>query len=119
MQVPRDFKDASIVYIHKRKGGKTFCDNHRGISRLCIAKIILYRLITHIADSNVPEPQCAFRAGSGTSDVVFAARQLREKNHEPSSLTVQRSVLWTLFANWVAPRRAVNAEVMLNIGKAI
>ncbi len=33
-EVPQDFKDASIVHIYKRKGDKTSCDNHRGISLL-------------------------------------------------------------------------------------
>ena len=67
-EVPQDFKDASIVYIYKRKGDKASCDNQRGIFLLCTAgkilvRIILNRLITHIADSIVPESQCGFRAG--------------------------------------------------------
>ena len=83
-QVPQDFKDSSIVHIYKRKGGKTSCDNHRGISLLCIAgkilaRVILNRLITHIADSIVPESQGGFRARKVTSDMVFAVRQLQEK----------------------------------------
>ena len=83
-QVPQDFKDASIVHIYKRKEDKTSCDNHGGISLLCIAgkflaRTILNRLITHIADSIVPESQCGFRAGRGTSDMVFAVRQLQEE----------------------------------------
>ncbi|VDL86778.1 unnamed protein product [Schistocephalus solidus] len=36
-QVPRDFKDANIVHLYKRKGNRKFCDNHRGISLLNIA----------------------------------------------------------------------------------
>ena len=85
--VPQDFKDASIVHIYKRKGDKTSCDNHRGISLLCIAgkviaRIILNRLITHIAEIIVPESQCRFRAGRGTSDMFFAVRELQEKCRE-------------------------------------
>jgi len=79
-QVPQGLKDASIVHIYKRKGDKTSCDNHRGISLLCIAgkilaRVILNRLMTHIANSIIPESQCGFRAGRGTSDMVFAVRQ--------------------------------------------
>ena len=81
-QVLQDFKDASMVHIYQTKGDKTSCDNHRGISLLCIAgkflaRIILNRLITHIADSIVPESQCGFRAGRGTSNMLFAVRQLQ------------------------------------------
>ena len=86
-EVPQEFKDASIVHIYKRKGDKTSCDNHRGISLLCIAgkilaRVILNKLISHIAEQIVPESQCGFRAGRGTSDMVFAVRQVQEKCRE-------------------------------------
>ena len=35
--VPQDFKDASVVHLYKQKGSRQACDNHRGISLLCIA----------------------------------------------------------------------------------
>ena len=35
--VPKDFRDATIVHLYKRKGNKAVCDNHRGISLLVIA----------------------------------------------------------------------------------
>nr|VZH99100.1 unnamed protein product [Spirometra erinaceieuropaei] len=35
-EVPQDFKDATIVHLHKRKGNRQVCDNHRGISLLNI-----------------------------------------------------------------------------------
>ena len=90
------------------------CDNHCGIPLLCIAgkilaRVILNRLITHIADSIVPESQCEFRAGRGTSDMVFAVRQLQEKCCEQNQEvhlrfvdltkafdTVNRSGLWKI-----------------------
>ena len=54
--VPQEFKDATIVHIYKRKGDKSICDNHRGISLLCIAgkiltRILLNRLSLHLADN--------------------------------------------------------------------
>ena len=102
------------MHIDKRKGDKTSFDNHRGISLLCIpgkilARIILNRLITHIFDSIVPEPQCRFHADRGTSDMIFAVRQLQEKcreQHQKLHLvfvdltkafdTVKRNGLWKI-----------------------
>ena len=39
--LPQDFKDASIVHLYKKKGNRQSCDNHRGISLLSIAGMIL------------------------------------------------------------------------------
>ena len=49
----KDFKDASIIHLYKRKGNPQVCDNHRGISLLSIAgkiltKILLNRLNAHL-----------------------------------------------------------------------
>ena len=43
--VPQDFKDALIVHIFKRKGDRSVCDDHRGISLLSIPGKILARVI--------------------------------------------------------------------------
>ena len=43
--VLQDFRDATIVHLYKNKGDRTCCDNHRGISLLCIAGKVLARLI--------------------------------------------------------------------------
>ena len=85
--VPQEFKDASIVHIYKRKGDKSICDNHRGISLLCIAgkiltRILLNRLSLHLADNILPESQCGFRAQRSTIDMIFAASQVQEKCRE-------------------------------------
>ena len=55
--IPHEFKDASIIHLYKRKGNPQVCDNHRGISLLCIAgktlaKILLNRLNVYF-DQNV------------------------------------------------------------------
>ena len=39
--IPQEFKDAAIIHLCKRKGNPQVCDNHRGISLLCIAGKIL------------------------------------------------------------------------------
>ena len=44
--VPQKFKDAQIVHIFKRKGDRSVCDDHRGISLLSIPEKILARIIS-------------------------------------------------------------------------
>ena len=83
--LPQEFKDASIVHIYKRNGDKRSCDNHRGISLLAIAgkilaRVLLNRLLKHLQQGHLPESQCGIRAGRGTIDMVFAARQLQKKS---------------------------------------
>ena len=83
--VPQDFKDADLVHLYKNKGDIKCCDNHRGISLLCIpgkilARLLLNRLSKHIDNIGlVPESQCGFRPGRGTTDMNFALRQIMEK----------------------------------------
>ena len=83
--VPQDLKNATIVHLSKNKGDRMSCDNHRGISLLCIAgkifaRLLLNRLYKHIDDIGVvPESQCGFRSGRGTTDMNFALRQIQEK----------------------------------------
>ena len=120
-QVPQDSKDASIVHIYKREGDKAFCDNHRGISLLCIAgkilaRVILNRLITHIADSIIPESQCGLCAGRGTCDMVFAVRQLQEKCREQNQELHRVIVDLTKAFDTVKPERPVEdpAEVWMS-----
>jgi len=43
--VPQEFKDALIVHIFKRKGDRSVCDDHRGISLLSVPGKILARVI--------------------------------------------------------------------------
>ncbi|BHF69306.1 hypothetical protein SprV_0301235000 [Sparganum proliferum] len=86
-EVPQDFKNATIVHLYKRKGNRQFCDNHRGISLLNIAgkifaRILLNRLNNHLEQGLLPESQCGFRRHLGTTDMIFADRQLQEKCQE-------------------------------------
>jgi len=76
------------VHIYKRKGDRSGCDNHRGISLQSIAgkilaRVLLNRLNDHVTQNDViPESQCGFRAARGTMDIVFAARLMQEKCRE-------------------------------------
>ena len=97
-QLPQDFRDATIVHLYKRKGNRQSCDSHRGISLLSIAgkilaRVLLNRLLKHLEQELLPESQCGFRAGRGTTDMIFAARQLQEKCIE------QHQALYTTFVD--------------------
>jgi hypothetical protein len=84
-QVPKDYKDGTIVHLYKRKGDRTSCDNHRGITLLSVAgkilaRVILLRLKDHVEHIQLlPESQCGFRSNRGTTDMIFSLRQLQEK----------------------------------------
>ena len=82
--VSQVFKDASIIHLYKNKDDRTSCDNHRGISLLCIpgkilARIILNCITHHFLDDVISESHCAFRRNRGTVDMIFAVRQIKEK----------------------------------------
>jgi hypothetical protein len=119
--LPQEFKDASVVHLYKRKGAKTACDNHRGISLLSVSgkvlsKIIARRLYQSIAEPFLSESQCGFRPNRGCVDMIFTARQLMEKCREQNlglcaafiDLTkafdsVNREGLWMLLAKRGCP----------------
>ena len=124
--MPDEFKDATIVTLFKNKGSKTDCGNYRGISLLSIAgkilaRIILNRLVTNIAEENLPEAQCGFRPGRSTTDMIFTVRQVQEKCIEQNMDlyvtfidltkafdTVNREALWDILAKLGCPRKFVN-----------
>ena len=102
-------------------------DDHRGISLLSIAgkilaRVLLNRLTAHVNLHEVlPESQCGFRAGRGTADMIFAARQLQEKCQEQHQdlymvfidLTkafdsVHREGLWKILKKIGCPQKFVN-----------
>nr|VZI49993.1 unnamed protein product [Spirometra erinaceieuropaei] len=122
-EVPQDFKDATIVHLYKRKGNRQVCDNHRGISLLNIAgkifaRILLNCLNNHLEQGLLPESQCGFRRHRGTTDMIFAARQLQEKCQEMRTHlystfvdltkafdTVNREGLWKIMQKFGCPER--------------
>ena len=109
------------MHLYKNKGDKSVCDNHRGISLLSIAgrilaRVLLNRIIEHLADSVVSESQCGFRKNRGTIDMIFAIRQLQEKcveQHQDLYMlfidptkafdTVSRPGLWSILAKLGCP----------------
>nr|VZI44272.1 unnamed protein product [Spirometra erinaceieuropaei] len=133
-EVPQDFKDATIVHLYKRKGNRQVCDNHRGISLLNIggiisARILLNRLNNHLEQGLLPESQCGFRRHRGTTDMIFAARQLQEKCQEmrthlystfvdPTKAfdTVNREGLWKIMQKFGCPERFTQMVRQLHDG---
>ena len=125
--VPQVFKDADIVHLYKNKGDIKCCDNHRGISLLCIAgkifaRLMLNRLLKHTDDIGViPESQCGFRSGRGTTDMNFALRQIQEKcklysedlyllfiDLTKAFDTINRDGLWAILEKVGCPKRFVD-----------
>nr|VZI34508.1 unnamed protein product [Spirometra erinaceieuropaei] len=133
-EVPQDFKDATIVHLYKRKGNRQVCDNHRGISLLNIAgkifvRIFLNRLNNHLEQGLLPESQCGFRRHRGTTDMIFAARQLQEKCQEMRTHlystfvdltkafdTVNREGLWEIMQKFGCPERFTQMVRQLHDG---
>ena len=82
--VPAQWLRANIVTIYKRKGEKSECGNYRGLSLLdvsgkTLAKLLSIRFSTYVAEKILPETQCGFRAGRGTTDMIFVCiRSLRK-----------------------------------------
>nr|VZI18294.1 unnamed protein product [Spirometra erinaceieuropaei] len=113
-EVPQDSKDATIVHLYKRKGNRQVCDNHRGISLLNIAgkifaRILLNRTNNHLEQGLLPESQCGFRRHRGTTDMIFAARQLQEKCQE------MRTHLYSTFVDLTKAFDTVNREGLWKI----
>ena len=125
--VPQEFRDATITHLYKNKGERSSCDNHRGISLLCIAgkilaRLLLNRLILYIDEIGlVPESQCGFRPGRGTTDMLFSLRQIQEKcrlNNQDLYLlfidltkafdTVNREALWLILERIGCPKTFVS-----------
>ena len=133
-EVPQDLKDATIIHLYKRKGNRRDCNNHRGISLLSIAgkilaRILLNRLMNHLEQGHLPESQCGFRKERGTTDMVFAARQLKEKCQEQNVDlystfvdltkafdTVSREGLWKIMAKYSCPAKFITIVRLLHDG---
>ena len=123
----QEWKDATISHLFKNKGDRACCDNHRGISLLCIAgkilmRLILNRLTVHIGKIGlIPESQCGFVTGKSTTDSSFSLQQLQEKcrlqNQDLYLLfidltkafdTVNREGLWLILEKAGCPKHLVN-----------
>ena len=119
--VPSQWLRANIVTIYKKKGAKSDCGNHRGLSLLdvagkVLAKVLNKRFNNCIAERILPESQSGFRAGRSTTDMIFVCRQIIEKaseQQEPISIgfvdlrkafdTVNREMLFGVLERFGCP----------------
>ncbi|BHF68189.1 hypothetical protein SprV_0301122100 [Sparganum proliferum] len=82
------------------------------------ARILLNRLNNHLEQGLLPESQCQFRRYRGTTDMIFAARQLQERCQEmrihlhstfvdltKTFNTVNREELWKIIQKFGCPER--------------
>ncbi|BHF63860.1 hypothetical protein SprV_0200685500 [Sparganum proliferum] len=128
---------AGLAYTTLRKGNRRICDNHRGISLLNIAgkifaRIPLNRLNNYLEQGLLPESQCGIRRHRGTTDMIFAARQLQEKcqkmrTHLYSTFvdltkafdTVNREGLWKIMQKFGCPERFIQMVRHLHDGMMV
>ena len=136
-QLPQEFRESTIVNIYKRKGNRHSCDNHRDISLLSIsckvlARVLLNRLLQHLGQGILPESQYGFRAGQGTVDMIFAARQLHKKCMEQhcdlyttfvylskAFDTVSRDRLWKIMSKFGCPHKLITIVRQFHEGMQI
>ena len=122
--VPSDWGESTVIPVYK-KGSRTECGNHRGISLVpvvtrLLASLLLRRL-TAVRDSMTREQQAGFRPGRGCIDHIFTLRQILEQRHlykRPTILvfldlkaafdSVDRSALLTTLVNEGMPLKFVN-----------
>lgn len=94
-----------------------------------MARVLLNRLIAHLEQGLLPESQCGFRKGRGTTDIVFAVRQLQKKcqkqNVDLYSTfvdltkafdTVSRDGLWRIMAKYGCPSKFISIVRQLHNG---
>jgi hypothetical protein len=112
VELPDQWKEYIIVPIHK-KGGKTNCNNYRGISLLStsyniLSNIFLSRLSPYI-DEIIGNHQCGFRRKRSSTDQVFCTRLILEKKWEYLETVHQ------LFVDFKKAYDSVRREVLYNI----
>ena len=80
-KMPEEWRDTVIVPIFKEKGDIQDCGNYRGIKMISHTMKIWERVIDRRLreETTIGEEQFGFR---GTTDAIFAARQVIEKHRE-------------------------------------
>ena len=83
-RIPAEWSSSTVIPVFK-KGARTSCENHRGISLVSVASkvlsgIILRRLMDY-RERQIRENQAGFRPGRGCIDHIFTLRQILEQRH--------------------------------------
>lgn len=130
-RIPPDLRDGTIITIYKKKGDRADCGNYWGITLLSTTGKVLARVLatrlSHLAEGLLPETQCGFRPGRGTTDMIFSARQLQEKCMElrrPLYMgfidftkafdSVKRELLWEILMRFGCPKKFVQILKLLH-----
>ena len=82
--IPTEWRDSVIIPICKEKGDIHDCGNYRGIKLMSHTMKIWERIIDRRLreETTIGDEQFGFRPGRGTTDAIFAVRQLMEKHRE-------------------------------------
>ena len=83
-KIPEEWRDSMIVPIFKEKVDIQDCGNNRGIKIISHTMKIWERIIDRRLreETHIEEEQFGFISGRGTTDAIFAARQVIEKHRE-------------------------------------
>ena len=82
--IPTEWRDSVIIPIYKEKGDIQDCENYRGIKLMSHTMKIWERIIDRRLreETTIGDEQFGFMPGRGTTDAIFAVRQLMEKHRE-------------------------------------
>ena len=82
--MPEQWRESFIVPIYKEKGDIQDCANYRGIKLMSHTMKLWERIMDQRIreETSVGEEQFGFMPGKGTTDAVFALRQMMEKHRE-------------------------------------
>ena len=133
-EVPQEWKDATIKVLHKKKY-RTECSNYRGLSLVAhvgnvLLKIVVNRLGDFCEEAGIlPKEQCGFRSQRSTTDMMFVVRRLQELGWTSNTSleicfidlakaydSVDRVLLWEVFARFGVPARMIMVIRMLHDG---
>ena len=83
-EMPEEWRDSVIVSIFKENGDIQDCGNYRGMKMISLTMKIWERIIDRIVreGTSIGEEQFGFMPGRGTTDAIFAERQVIEKHRE-------------------------------------
>ena len=83
-RMPDKWRESILIPIYKNKGDVQCCSNYRGIKLTChtlkVWEKVIERRLRDIAP--ISEEQFGFAPGRGTTDAIFALRQMMEKYRE-------------------------------------
>ena len=79
-----EWRDSMLVPVFKEKGEIQDCGNYRGINMIYHTMKMSERIINRRLreETSIEKEQFGFMSGRGTTDAIFAARQVIEKHRE-------------------------------------